>query len=483
MNLASIPLSHALSRPDHPAIEENSTVLTHAESARRIGAFASLLAHHSIARGDRVGLCLRDTGDHLLLHYAIAWLGATIVPIDHRWTETEKSAIAAAFACKRVIVEASDPAASSLPALPFDPAWRETSLTPPPMADDETLPVLLSLSSGTTGRPTGALVSHRELYERFSSQWVGFSFNSADRYLMATPLYFGGGRSFAMSFLAAGATIVCRPPPAEAEELIAMVRARDVTIAFFVPTQIRRLLDAWHGVGLAMPSLRRLITSGAAIQPQERERALAELSPGLTDYYATSEGGGIAILPPHEQLAFPNSVGRAAFRVEIEVIGDDGKRQPPGTVGRLRYRGPGVSTRLINATGATVDADPEGWFMPGDLARILPSGHIELVGRVKDVIIRAGVNIYPAEIEAVLSTHPAIAEASVFGIPDRELGEAVAAALVLRPGQVLDDVAAKDFLRQRLAPYKLPQHIVVVRALPRNPSGKVIRAELLPLLS
>ena len=90
MNLASIPLSHASSRPDHPAIEENGDILTHAQSARRIGAYAATLAHHSIARGDRVGLCLRDTGDHLLLHYAIAWLGATIVPIDHRWTDGEK---------------------------------------------------------------------------------------------------------------------------------------------------------------------------------------------------------------------------------------------------------------------------------------------------------------------------------------------------------------------------------------------------------
>jgi acyl-CoA synthetase (AMP-forming)/AMP-acid ligase II len=482
MNLASIPLSHAASRPNHPATEENGTVLTHAETAARISAYAAHLAHHNIACGDRVGLSLRDTGDHLLLHYAIAWLGATIVPIDHRWTATEKSAIARAFACRVVIVEPGEPAADQLPALVFDPTWRANSLTAPAMVDDETLPVALSLSSGTTGRPTGALVSHREFYERFVSQWVGLGFNNADRYLMATPLYFGGGRSFAMSFLAAGATVIFRPPPSEPDELINIVRARDVTVAFFVPTQIRRLLDFWNGEGLAMPSLRRLITSGAAIQPLERERTLAELSPGLTDYYATSEGGGIAVLPPREQLAFPNSVGRAAFRVEIEVVDDNGQILPPGAVGRLRYRGPGVSTRLIDASGATVHAAAGGWFMPGDLARILPSGHIELVGRVKDVIIRAGVNVYPAEIETVLSTHPAIAEVSVFGMPDRELGEAIAAALVLRPGQSLDEAAAKTFLRARLAPYKLPQRIAIVSALPRNPSGKVIRTQLLSLL-
>jgi acyl-CoA synthetase (AMP-forming)/AMP-acid ligase II len=481
MNIATILQAHATGRPGHPAIEEGAETLTHATAATRVRRYAAILAAAGIGVGDRIGLALRDTGDHLLLHYAVAWLGATIVPIDHRWKAPEKIAVAGAFQCRKVVIESGDDAVAGLPALVFDRAWREREAAAPPPVDDETLLIVLSLSSGTTGRPTGALVSHRQLYERFVSQWVGLGFNNADRYLVATPLYFGGGRAFAMSFLAAGATVIFCPPPVEPDALIAAVRARNVSVAFLVPTQIRRLLEAWRGEGHALPSVRCLVTSGAAIQPQERERAMARLTPGLTDYYATSEGGGIAILPPDEQLAFAETVGRPAFRVEIDVIDDSGASLPHGAVGRLRYRGPGVSSRLVDASGAVVAA-AGGWIEPGDLARILPSGHIQLVGRIKDMIIRGGVNIYPAEIEAVLSTHPAIAEASVFGVADRDMGEAIAAAIVVRAGHPLDEGSVRDFLRDRIAPYKLPQRIAIVRALPRNPSGKVIRAELAALL-
>jgi acyl-CoA synthetase (AMP-forming)/AMP-acid ligase II len=483
INLAYIFSQHARSRPDHVAIIDGSCRLTYKEAVGRMLGAAAGLADLGVSAGDRVGLSLSDGADHLLAHYAVAWLGATIVPVDHRWTVIEKAAVTRAFGCRLTLTEPGDPEPAAFGGIALDPVWAGRAASAPPVHLDEDLPVVLSLSSGTTGRPTGALVSHRELYERFVSQWVGMSFHGGDRYLLATPLYFGGGRSFAMSFLAAGATVILKPPPASPEELIATARESEATVTFLVPTQVGRTIEAWAGDGPAMPSLRRLVVSGAAMPPELRQRAMESLSPGLTDYYATSEGGGIAVLQPGEQLEHGATVGRPAFRVEIEVVDEHDVPVPTGEVARLRYRGPGVSARLIDAEGAVVPAHPEGWFMPGDLARITPSGHVQLAGRSKDVIIRGGVNIYPAEIEAALAAHPAVLEVAVFPVQHADLGEDLAAAIVPRPGMQITAAELRDHAGSRLARYKVPKLFAFVAALPRNTSGKVIRTALPQLLS
>ncbi|MGZ5023213.1 MAG: class I adenylate-forming enzyme family protein [Chthoniobacterales bacterium] len=154
-----------------------------------------------------------------------------------------------------------------------------------------------------------------------------------------------------------------------------------------------------------------------------------------------------------------------------------GNSVQPGEVGRLRYRGPGVSRLMVSADGV-LTSNEGAWLEPGDLARLLPSGHVQLAGRAKDMIIRGGVNIYPAEIEAALRNHPAIAELCVFGVADTRLGEKIIAAIIPKAGQFIDAEAVQDFARSRLAEYKTPDRIVFVSELPRNSSGKVIREAL-----
>lgn len=485
MNLASIIAAHATSRPNHPAIDVDGDVLSFGDTHRRVEAFATHLCAAGIGIGDHVGLCLRDTPDHLLLHYAVAALGATIVPIDVRWTAAEKAAVATAFTCKRVVIEGDDDARTHVPALTLDTNWHASAGPIPEMPTDRDLAIVLSLSSGTTGRPTGALVTHGQLYERFISQWVGMGFNAADRYLLATPLYFGGGRSFAMSTLAAGGTVVMTQSSLAPQALIDLVRARAVTAAFLVPTQIGRLLETWSGEGLAFAGMQRLVTSGSAMRAADRVRVLQRLTPNLLDYYATSEGGGIAVLMPGEQEAFADTVGRPAFRVEVQVVDGDGVPLPSGQVGTLRYKGPGVSTRLVDGAGRVTAASDSGWFTPGDLAIITPSGHVHLVGRTKDVIIRGGVNVYPAEIEAVIARHPHVREVSVFPVPDADLGEVIAAALVLKTPSLAPAIEREvlAFARGELAPYKLPQKFITLEALPRNAGGKVVKTALAALFN
>jgi fatty-acyl-CoA synthase/long-chain acyl-CoA synthetase len=482
MNIATIVLQHGASRPDRIATIDAEGVLDYERAAERIRRYAARLAAAGAGPGRRIGLSLGEHADHLLLHFAVALVGATIVPVDWRWTPAEKAAVARAFACHAVLVEPDDPARDAIPSLVFDKTWRDGAVFGGPVPADDDLPLVLSLSSGTTGRPTGAIVTHRQQYERFVNQWGGMGLSSADRFVLATPLYFGGGRGFTLSILAAGGTVIFAPPN-RPREIIETVRRHEATAAFAVPTQISRMIQAWDGKRPAMPSLRRFVTSGAALHPDEKRRTIEVLTPALMDYYATSEGGGIAVLGPEEQLAFAETVGRPAFRVEIEVVDQDDRAVPRGTIGRLCYRGPGVSTRLVDADGHLTEGPVGGWFVPGDLARLLPSGHVQLTGRIKDVIIRGGVNIYPGEIEAALATHPAVLEACAFGVADTDLGEDVAVAVALRPGMAAGAAELQDHLRSRLAPYKVPRRVAFTDALPRNPNGKVIRDQLRSLVA
>lgn len=483
MNLAAILASNAAGRPDHPALIEHGDIVTHAEAFRRVGTLAARLRDVGVRRGDRVGLCMPDSAQHLLLHYALGWLGATIVPLDQRWTLHEASRVAAAMRC--VLALDADARFAALPDLrhaTVDADWTTGNPSPPELAEGAGLPLVLSLSSGTTGRPTGAIVTHEQLYERFVSQWVTMTFHAQDRFLLATPLYFGGGRSFAMSFLAAGATVVFAPPPHRSDDLVATAQAAAASVAFLVPTQVRRLLEDWRGEGPAFPGLRLLVTSGSAVRAEERAPIIERLCPRCLDYYASSEGGGIAVLQPEDQLRYPQSVGRPTFRVETRIVGPADRPLPDGQIGRLQYRGPGVASTMVDADGNTIDLTARGgWFEPGDLALRLPSGHLVLAGREKDTIIRAGVNIHPAEVEAALAGIPGVRDALVVGLEDAELGERVGALVTADAGLTPSRIA--EALQPRLARYKQPAVIRVVDELPRTSMNKPDRVRARALLA
>ena len=494
MNLSSILYCHASSRADKPAIEYQGEVISYRALARRVNAFASGLASHGVVKGDRVGLSLKEHPEHLILHYAIARLGAVILPVDHRWTASEKHVAARNFNAKLIITEADDAALTDVKTVPFGDLWpqgqpdkRDDGLCD--MPDEDDLPLLVSLSSGTTGKPTGAEVTHRQLYERFVSQWVTIGFNSADRFACLTPLFFGAGRSFGMSFLAAGATVIIDPPPHEPEQIVRAVIESKATATFLVPTMLRRLLplteQAADRHGVLFPMLNCLLVSGAALYPNEAAQIRQTLSANLTGYYASSEGGGISVLSADEFAEHGDTVGRATFRTEVDMVDSDGGRVVPGEVGRLRYRGPGVARQFIDSEGLAWPGDKDGWFYPGDLAAMRGSGHIVLHGRDKDMINRGGVNIYPGEVEAVLMQYPGVAEVAVVGRPSADIGEEVVAFIVLsgpsstRSAGDTTRAALDQHCRRHLAPYKVPAWFVVVEALPRKHSGKIDKQALI----
>jgi len=481
LNLAGLIAGHARNRPAHPAVvrrDREDEATDYREAWRRIEACAARLTAAGIGIGDRVALALGDHPLHLLLHYAVARLGAVILPVDHRWSTVEQLDVARAFDARCLLADDSDRDTDygELTVLRPDDGWyEEPGEGPPPMPEDGDLPVLISLSSGTTGRPKGALVTHRQFYERFVNQWVTLGINVNDRFVALTPLYFGAGRSFSMCLLAAGGTVVLDPPPHQPEELAEAINRSRATIAFLVPTLLRRLLPLADGDGHLLPHLKLLISSGAVLHADEAREISTRLSPRLLSYYASSEGGGISVLQPREVAEYGDTVGRPVFRVDVEILDRDGEPVPEGESGRLRYRGPGVATRFLDEDGNEHGGESGGWFCPGDLAARGPAGHLTLRGREKDVIIRGGVNIYPGEIEKALLTHPDIAEAAVLGRPSAKLGEEPVAFVT---GRLRDEESVRSHCADRLAPYKVPAAVIFLDELPKSRLGKILKKDL-----
>ncbi len=474
MNIADAFRLHAELRPEKVALEYRGRTLNYADAWRGVSALANTLKSAGVTTGDHVGLCLRDHPSHLLLHYSIALLGAVIVPIDHRWSAREQAAASAAFDVKLVVLDRAEAAVQDCDCIEVD-VWPESEAPLSPLPDRADSSLLISMSSGTTGKPKGALVTHRQLYERFVTQWVTLGFNTTDRFALVTPLFFGAGRSFGMAFLAAGATIVLAPPPHKGAELADAINRSSATTTFLVPTAMRRLIERADQRPL-FPTLRRLLISGEAFYPNEVDEFQSALSPNLIGYYASSEGGGVSVLQPDEFSRHGASVGQAAFGVEVDCVDEAGERVASDVVGRLRYRGPGVTTQTLNEHGEPAPVDPDGWFYPGDLASIDKAGFITLRGRAKDVIIRGGVNIYPAEVEQALLEHSAIKEAAVLGIADSVRGEEITAFVASEA--VLDSATLTDWLKERLAPYKIPARFIVLDALPKAASGKTDKKAL-----
>lgn len=482
MNLANVLSLHARNRADHPAIIAGDEVVHYRELDGLVRRGAAWLIDQGVQAGDRIGLCLRDSVEHVVLHYAVARMGAVIVPLDWRWLGEEKARVATHFGVRLALIEPGAAPIAGIASVQADAAWAAAvARTDPhrafPTGDG---PLVMSLSSGTTGRPKGPCHRHGQFERRFFINCINIGFNTHDRYVSATPLYFGGGRTYAMLMLYIGGTVTLYPPPYEPQALVEEIARRKATCTFLVPTLLRRLLELPAAALAPMRAMRFVMSSGAALSREERHTIRDKLCANFIEYYASTEGGGISVLTATEQERYDESVGRPVFGTEVQIVDDEHNPLPPGAVGRIRYRGPAVADGFHNDPEATKEAFRDGWFYPGDLGTFNDEGFLFLKGRAKDMIIRGGINIYPAEIEATLTTHPAVSDAAVVGWPSREFNEEVAAFVVLRSPVAPE--ALIEHCRDRLARYKAPRAVFIVDALPRSSLGKVLKADLVARL-
>lgn len=473
MPLSEVFRLHGRLRGSKAAIRQGHRSISYRSLDRLINGVCFTLKELRVRRGDFVGVALRDSAEHLIVLLALSRYGAVIVPIDCRWSESEQQAVAAQFGARFALIDGARAGRPEAWPVVSSDWFSETDreYVDPEVGDDS--PLLLSLSAGTTGMPKGPCATHRQFENRFMAYWINLTLNAHDRFVLATPLYHGGGRGFSLAMLFAGATVCVFPPPYEPHELIAHVAAVDGTAIFLVPTILRRLLESRFD-GLAFPSLRKLISSGSALYPEERVAVRQRLTPHLYEIYSSTEGGATTVMGPEDMDCHPDSVGRPAFRVQVEIVDDSHRPVPPGEVGRLRYRSPASPQGYF--LGDSSEAFRDGWFYPGDLAVVNADGFVFLKGRVKDMIIRGGVNIYPGDIEQVLLEAEQVTDAVVLGVPSRDLGEEVAAFVVA--SSPIEATQLVSLCRARLAAYKVPSRIFFVESLPRNSAGKVLKAEL-----
>jgi acyl-coenzyme A synthetase/AMP-(fatty) acid ligase len=362
----------------------------------------------------------------------------------------------------------------------IDEGWSRRVVVHPPAPVHASRPddyTRITLSSGTTGAPKGALTTQIQSYHRFVQGLLAFGWSAEDRYLACVPFCFSAGRGYPLYILRLGGVVVLMPTIFTAAEYVAMVERHDITAGLLTPTPLRWLLEHRRDREPLLPGPKRLATVGAPIHPEEKAALYRRVVPGLIEVYSTSATGILTRLAGEDLVNRGETMGRLLPTASVEVVDDAGNLLPIGAEGTLRIGGPGTTTELVGDDGSGGAASVrDGWYYPGDLVRIDEEGYLHLRGRSADLIIRGGVNIYPAEIEQVLLAHARVAEAAVVGWPSRLLGEEVAA--FVRPRGPLEVGELRALCLERLVGYKVPRGFFLVEDLPRTSAGKVRKAAL-----
>ncbi len=464
--------------PEKPALVWDGGVLTYGELHRRAGVFSEMLAARGVKTGDRIALSI---GNHWAFAVALVagWkLGVTVAPLDTLLREDERADILADLS-PAVLVDETDVARLERDG-PADSGQRSGS---PELSGAASGAALILYTSGSTGRPKGAVLSHAALEAAIES-WAGpvMALTRDDIVLATLPLAHSFGLNGALlAPLLVGASVALLERFA-ADRVVEAIHRHRVTVFPGVATMFRRLLDAPELADADLGSV-RIAVSGAAPCPWE----LAERWRGRTGIRIVRGYGMTELFRPISYRAAdptesPDSIGWPVPGVEIRVVDDAGRGVVAGEAGELWIRSPSAMDAYINAPDETREVLVEGWFRTGDLATVSDDGLVTIVGRKRERILRGGYSVFPPEVEAVLLTHQAVAEAAVLGIPHPELGEDVAAFVTLRP----DSAATADELiahcRARLAAFKYPRRLIVLDALPKSPTGKILKSKLTPRL-
>jgi long-chain acyl-CoA synthetase len=451
--------------------------------------------------GDTVAAVLPNGPELIELFLAALQAGWYLTPVNHHFTADEIGYILADSGARAVVVSEAfaeaghdaaeragvpPPARFSVGAIDgFTPYQALTEGQPDSTPADRLAGAAMHYTSGTTGRPKGVRrplpgVSPEVLVAATKGVYaiVGIQPEDGHVHLMTSPMYHTV-ISYTLTSLHQGHGVVLRSGFDAAGFLDAVARHR-VSIVHMVPTMFHRLLSLPDPVRAAadVSSLRYVLHAAAPCPPDTKRRIFDWWGPVLYEYYGATEGGG-TVARPEDWLAHPGTVGRPWEGADVRVLDDDGEPCPPGQPGTV-WMALGANRFEYHRDEAKTSASRrDGYFTVGDIGYLDDEGWLYLCDRTTDVIISGGVNIYPAEIEAALLSHPAVADAAVIGVPDDEWGEQVKAVVELRPGAPAD--AAEQLLAhcaQRLARYKLPRSVDVVDALPRDPSGKLFRRHL-----
>lgn len=494
--------------PDHPALIDQGRPLSYRALAGRVASLAGGMREHGIRRGDRVAILSINCAEYLEVLFASARLGAMVVPLNWRLTPPELAFQVGDSEPAMLFVDPSTQT-EGLRALPESRSIRtfvsfdgETSLpwasryeellqgrpaSPEGRFED---PFLIMYTSGTTGKPKGAVLTQATQLWNSINIGSAVGLTQADVSLNVLPMFHTGGIGLlALPSLHTGASAVLLRK-FDPTEVIRLIRQYGVTVMFGVPSIYLALIES---PAFQSADLRRVrFSCGGAPCPLTiieafRDRGLLfQQGYGLTETAPTC-----LIIPAHDAFRKAGSAGKSAIHAEVRIVDDEGRDVRPGEVGEVWTRGPNLFSGYWRRPDATKDAfappeerteSAEGyagwWFRTGDLARIDEEGFIYIVDRKKDMVISGGENVYPAEVEDVLYRHPAVADVAVIGVPDPRWGEVPMAVIALRPGHTLTAEQVIRFCEGKLARYKIPKSLEIVEALPRNAAGKVLKRVL-----
>ncbi|MDI4238307.1 AMP-binding protein [Bradyrhizobium sp. Arg237L] len=501
MRLEAFLRTHAQRTPEKTVIVHGSRRVSYRELSTTVTVLAEALKKLGLKANDRLILYLGNEVEFGELLYAAFSIGAIVVPLTTRLTAAELAHIVSdskpwglAFHVNQSAVIDSLPgdavrhriaigghaeAAHAYGAL-LAPAQNEPIGDVALDQDD----ALILYTSGTTGRPKGALTTHRNLVtQSYFLNSVHWGLTSDDVFLATTPLAHRFGFSRLSSAICFGATLVITPK-FEPEAAIAAAEANRVTVIAAVPTVCRMLLPIIQREPSRLSALRTILTTGEAF-PVPLKEALRDNLPhvGLISFFGQTEAGGVTTLAPDEQISHAASVGRPTPGVEVKLVNEAGARVGVDQVGELLVRSgtPGSWTTMrgyFDRPEATAETIVDGWIKTGDLARQDADGYLYIVDRKKDMIISGGYNIYSKEVEVALLTDPGVADAAVIGVPDAVYGEAVLAFIEPRPGAKVTPESVIARCRDLLAGYKKPRHVILRSELPRNSMGKILKNEL-----
>ena len=504
LNLATLLEQSARKTPAKTALILDDIRLSYAELNGAASMIAGGLARMGVRPGDKVAIMLPNTPHFVMCYYAILKAGAAVVPLNvlfkqhevaYHLQDSDAVALIAwegflgeaapgfslAPGCTHLVVAQAPGSATPVP----DGAVPLTALmagNPPifdsvPTSADDTAVILYT--SGTTGRPKGAELSH---FNMFFNAMV-----SADKLLGPTegevglavlPLFHSFGQTCVMNMLLyCGGTITMLPRFEPQRALEVMQRDR---VSYFagVPTMYFYLLNFPGAEQYDLSALRLCVSGGSAMPVEVMHAFNKKYGVKILEGYGLSETSPVASFNHLDREAKPGSIGTPIWGVEMRVVDAEGKDVPVGELGEIVIRGHNVMKGYYKRPDATAESIRGGWFHTGDIATKDEDGYYFIKDRVKDMIIRGGFNVYPREIEEVLYGHPAVAEAAVIGVPDMALGEEVRAVVSLKPGQSASEQEIVEYCKERLAAYKYPRTVEIRAALPKTATGKILKREL-----
>jgi long-chain acyl-CoA synthetase len=473
------------------AVRVDNAAMTYRALSEASARVAGLLRKQGVGPGDRVGIMMPNVSEVPVVYYGILRAGGVVVPMNpllkgrevayylgdsgagpvfawHAFAEEARAGAQQAGAELIVVDEAGFPDVLAS-VRPDDEVADRSSM--------DTAVILYT--SGTTGQPKGAELTHGNLISNTEVARTDIvRARPEDVIFGGLPLFHVFGQTVALNVaVAAGAclTLLPRFDPAHALRIIAGHR---VTVFEGVPTMYVALLHQPDRADYDVSTLRMCISGGAAL-PVEVLRGFEEaFGSAVLEGYGLSETSPVASFNHPGRERKPGSIGTPIRDVEMRVVDNADHEVPQGEVGEIVIRGPNVMKGYWNRPDATAEAIRDGWFHSGDLARVDEDGYFRIVDRKKDMIIRGGYNVYPREIEEILYEHPAVAEAAVIGLPHPALGEEVGAAVALKPGAAVSAEELRDYVKGQVAAYKYPRHVWMVDVLPKGPTGKIQKRDI-----